>query len=307
MQRSNAELSRPWVWLEQAVVLATSLVWTAIILLIITFVWAYQDVQARWDELKGLPTPVPMVLYPTEIPTTTDTPTATPTPIPSPTATATPSPTMPPTATATSTSLPPDMLPETPLDGTPTPTPDRRPSPTVLPTRAAPPAGPPTPLAGPVTPPPSAPAGAPTRLVIKSVGIDTPVVPVAWDVVEQNGLEFSVWNVADYAAGWHQTSALPGQPGNTVLAGHHNIKGEVFRYLVDVQEGDEVDLYVGDTVYPYYVEQKLILKEKGEPPEVRRQNAQWIAPTNDVRVTLVTCWPYTNNTHRVIVVARPKS
>jgi len=138
------------------------------------------------------------------------------------------------------------------------------------------------------------------------VGIDTPVMPVAWTVVEQNGLEFSVWSVADNAAGWHQTSALPGQPGNTVLAGHHNIKGEVFRYLVDVQEGDEVDLYVGDTLYTYYVEQKLILKEKGEPPEVRRQNAQWIAPTNDVRVTLVTCWPYTNNTHRVIVVARPK-
>jgi sortase A len=285
-------------------VLATSLVWTAIVLLIIAFFWAYQDVQARWDELKGLPTPVPMVLYPTEIPTPTDTPTPTPTLTPLPTDTATPVPTLSPTATPTATGLPPDMLPETPLDGRPTPTstptPDLRPSPTVLPTRTTPTAVPPTPSSSSV-------AGAPTRLVIKSVGIDTPVMPVVWTVVEQNGLELSVWNVADYAAGWHQTSALPGQPGNTVLAGHHNIKGEVFRYLVDVQEGDEVDLYVGDTVYPYFVEQKLILKEKGEPPEVRRQNAQWIAPTNDVRVTLVTCWPYTNNTHRVIVVARPKS
>jgi sortase A len=304
MQRSNAKPSRSWVWLEQAVVLATSLVWTAIVLLIIAFFWAYQDVQARWDELKGLPTPVPMVLYPTEIPTPTDTPTPTPTLTPLPTDTATPVPTLSPTATPTATGLPPDMLPETPLDGRPTPTstptPDLRPSPTVLPTRTTPTAVPPTPSSSSV-------AGAPTRLVIKSVGIDTPVMPVVWTVVEQNGLELSVWNVADYAAGWHQTSALPGQPGNTVLAGHHNIKGEVFRYLVDVQEGDEVDLYVGDTVYPYFVEQKLILKEKGEPPEVRRQNAQWIAPTNDVRVTLVTCWPYTNNTHRVIVVARPKS
>ena len=301
MQRSNAKLSRSWVWLEQAVVLATSLVWTAIVLLIIAFFWAYQDVQARWDELKGMPTPVPMVLYPTEIPTPTDTPTPTPTLTPLPTETATPVPTLPPSATATATGLPPDTLPETPLDGrrTPTPTPDLQPSPTVLPTRVAP-------TARPSTSPSSSPAGAPTRLVVKSVGIDTPVIPVAWTVVEQNGLEFSVWSVAEYAAGWHQTSALPGQPGNTVMSGHHNIKGEVFRYLVDVQEGDEVDLYVGDTVYPYFVEQKLILKEKGEPPEVRRQNAQWIASTNDVRLTLVTCWPYTNNTHRVIVVARPK-
>ena len=116
-----------------------------------------------------------------------------------------------------------------------------------------------------------------------------------------------MWEVADYAAGWHVTSAPPGQPGNTVLAGHHNINGEVFRYLVDVQEGDEIDLYAGDTIYKFLVEQKLILKEKDEPLEVRQRNAQWIAPTNDVRLTLVTCWPYTNNTHRVVVVAKPAS
>ena len=66
-----------------------------------------------------------------------------------------------------------------------------------------------------------------------------------------------------------------------------------------------VDLYVGDMDYRYQVQQKLIVKEKGESVEVRQQNAQWIAPTDDVRLTLVTCWPYTNNTHRVIVVAKP--
>ena len=91
-----------------------------------------------------------------------------------------------------------------------------------------------------------------------------------------------------------------------MLAGHNNIKGEVFRYLVDVEEGDEVDLYVGETIYRYYVEQKLLLKDTGEPLEVRLRNAQWIAPTEDVRVTLVTCWPYASNTHRVIVVAKPR-
>ncbi len=144
-------------------------------------------------------------------------------------------------------------------------------------------------------------------MVVKSVGIDTPVVPVGWSVVEQNGRQYSIWDVADFAGGWHETSAPPGQVGNTVLSGHHNIKGEVFRYLVDVQEGDIVDLYVGDAVYRYFVLQKLIVKEKGEPVEVRRQNAQWIASTGDVRVTLVTCWPYTNNTHRIIVVAKPAS
>jgi LPXTG-site transpeptidase (sortase) family protein len=38
---------------------------------------------------------------------------------------------------------------------------------------------------------------------------------------------------------------------------------------------------------------------------VRQANARWIGPFNDERLTLVTCWPYTNNTHRVIVVAKP--
>lgn len=142
--------------------------------------------------------------------------------------------------------------------------------------------------------------------MIPSLGIDTPVVPVTWKIVNEGGQTYSVWQVADYAAGWHVTSALPGQPGNTVISGHHNIKGEVFRYLADIEAGAEVDVYVGSTVYRYYVEQKMIVKEKGEPLEVRQQNARWIGPTDDVRLTLITCWPYTNNTHRVIVVAKPR-
>jgi sortase A len=265
-------------------------------------------------------------LLPTETTTPTATSTATATSSP------TPVPTKPPTPTATfviePVGAPPEILPETPLEGEGTPTivldetttveptaaPTDTPAPptptltaTPTPTAAAvevPPTNTPAP-APPSQPPAAAESGPPSRVVVKSVGIDTPVTPVGWSVVFQNGREYSVWDVADYVSGWHNTSALPGQPGNTVLSGHHNIRGEVFRYLVDVQEGDEVDVYVGDTVYPYYVQQKLIVKEKDEPVEVRRQNAQWISPTDDIRLTMVTCWPYTNNTHRVIVVAKP--
>ncbi len=145
----------------------------------------------------------------------------------------------------------------------------------------------------------------PTRLVISSVDIDSKVIPVSWKLVEQNGSQYSIWEVADYAVGWHNTTALLGQPGNTVMAGHHNINGEVFKNLVNVEVGDEVIVYTGETPYRYQIELKTIVKEKGEPPEVRQKNAQWIAPTTDERLTLVTCWPYTNNTHRVIVVAKP--
>jgi sortase A len=328
MQQTNTKPPRQFDWLEQIAVLATSLIWTAVVLLVISFVWAYQDVQARWETFQQQSTPVPVVMHPSDVSQPVPTDTATPTPLP----TATPAPTHSPTPTATYVvglaGVPPEILPETPLEGgqtpvsaddgaaadepviSPTNTPvpaTNTPVPTNTPTPVTEPLPTNTPIPTPPPPPPPPASSGPTRVVIKSVGIDTPVTPIGWSVVEQNGREYSVWDVADYVAGWHETSAPPGQPGNTVLSGHHNIKGEVFRYLVDVQEGDEVDLYVGDAVYQYYVEQKLIVKEKGEPLEVRRQNAQWIASTNDVRVTLVTCWPYTNNTHRVIVVAKPRS
>jgi len=321
MQRMNDKPSSPSTWLEQIAVLASSLVWTGVVLLIISFFWAYQDAQARWELLQEKPDPpIPAAVLEPDTPTPTATvapPTETPSPTPSPTPVATKTPT--PTATYVlgPAGVPPEILPETPLEMERKPTPSPRATVMLkaveVPTNTpVPPTSTPTPTpasrALPATPAPPPPAtGGPTRVVIKSVGIDAPVVPVGWSVLEQNGQQYSVWDVADFAGGWHKTSALPGHAGNTVLSGHHNIKGEVFRYLVDVQEGDEVNLYVDDAVYRYYVEQKLIVKEKGEPVEVRRQNAEWIAPTNDVRLTLVTCWPYTNNTHRVIVVARPRS
>jgi sortase A len=128
---------------------------------------------------------------------------------------------------------------------------------------------------------------------------------VGWQAVQQGDQEYSIWQVADFAVGWHKTTAPLGQPGNTVMAGHHNVNGEVFRDLVNVEMGDKVTLYAGEKKYEYIVELKTIVKEKGEPVDVRRRNAQWISPTTDERVTLVTCWPYSSNTHRVIVVVKP--
>jgi sortase A len=90
-----------------------------------------------------------------------------------------------------------------------------------------------------------------------------------------------------------------------VLNGHHNVYGEVFRDLVDLEEGAEIILYDKDNTYFYEVTDKEVLEERGQPLEVRVENAQWIAPTEDERVTLVTCWPYTDNSHRLVIVARP--
>jgi sortase A len=144
-----------------------------------------------------------------------------------------------------------------------------------------------------------------SRIVGESIGLDSPVVEVGWKQVMQNSQLTNVWEVAEYAAGWHKNSMLPGQGGNIVLSGHHNIKGKVFRYIVDLEPGAVISLFTGDQRHDYTVVDKFIVKDKGEPEAIRRENAKWVGPFNEERVTLVTCWPYTNNTHRVIVIAKP--
>lgn len=158
----------------------------------------------------------------------------------------------------------------------------------------------------------------PDRIVAPAIGLDAEVVPMGWEVVQRNGETISEWVIPDDAAGWHKNSARPGTGGNTVLSGHNNIAGEVFRYLENLEVGDEITLYAGEQMFSYVVEEKYIVREKGMPEEVRRRNAQWrcpepaegMLPTEDERLTggvppTISCWPYWTNTHRIIIVARP--
>jgi sortase A len=105
--------------------------------------------------------------------------------------------------------------------------------------------------------------------------------------------------------GWHKNSARLGEPGNTVFNGHHNVYGEVFVRLVDLKEGDLILILSETREYKYIITNKMILPELYEDLDVRMNNAQWILPSDDERVTLITCWPYEGNTHRVIIVAKP--
>jgi sortase A len=107
------------------------------------------------------------------------------------------------------------------------------------------------------------------------------------------------------AVGWHDTSAGVGQSSNTVLNGHHNLYGQVFRRLVELEVGNTLSLWVGETEHLYMVTETTILPERGQPIEVRLANAEHILPTDDERITLVTCWPYSGNSHRLVVVAKP--
>ncbi|WP_129633518.1 sortase [Candidatus Oscillochloris fontis] len=133
----------------------------------------------------------------------------------------------------------------------------------------------------------------PQRMIMASIGVDTPIKEVF--IVD------GAWQVADYAAGYHHGSALPGHTGNTVLSGHAGLRGGVFRDLGLLRPGDDVQIETGGWSYTY---------------RVRTQRAVWptqvevMSPTPNPVLTLITCTNW--DTQRLIVVAdlisaRPRS
>lgn len=148
----------------------------------------------------------------------------------------------------------------------------------------------------------------PLRLVIPDINLDAPILAVSPQLVNIGGINFQQWLSPDeFAVGWHESSAKLGEAGNTVLNGHHNIHGEVFRNLIDLSQNGLIMVYSDQHLFIYQVTNKMVLPEKYESLDVRVKNAQWILPSEDERLTLITCWPYESNTHRLIIVARPLS
>ncbi len=124
------------------------------------------------------------------------------------------------------------------------------------------------------------------RIVIPAIGVDAPVVlapfpPDDWEHLKKG--------VVHYAA-----TANPGERGNAVMAGHNDIYGEIFRDLPDLKVGDEVEVQTQSTTYTYVVEQTRIV----EPTEVSVMD-----PTSTPVLTLISCYPYRIDTHRIIVIA----
>jgi len=97
----------------------------------------------------------------------------------------------------------------------------------------------------------------------------------------------------------HYAYSSPIGAGNAVLYGHDDIEGSVFGRLKDLQAGDEVDVTApGGSPVSYRVTVRSIVA----PTAV-----QILQATNDVRLTLFTCWPNWVDTQRVVVTAMPAS
>lgn len=124
----------------------------------------------------------------------------------------------------------------------------------------------------------------PTRLLIPSIGLDTDIKEVF--VVD------GTWQVADYAAGYLHATALPGQRGNTVLAGHAGLHGAVFRDLGALTPG--VDLFVDAAGWRYHYRVRGSISVWPTQTEV-------LAQTETPVLTLMTCTNW--DTQRLVVVA----
>lgn len=146
----------------------------------------------------------------------------------------------------------------------------------------------------------------PDRIVIPKIELDAPVIAAKEESIEIEGIEYLQYLAPDeFAAGWHTNSAPLGRAGNTVLNGHHNVFGKVFGRLVELTPGDRILVYSGKNIFEFQVANVLILKERDAEISTRLENARWIEPSQDTRLTLVTCWPDYSNTHRLIIVASP--
>jgi sortase A len=122
----------------------------------------------------------------------------------------------------------------------------------------------------------------PTRVVIPAIDVDALVV-------EGDGEEQLKLGV-----GHHLNTANPGERGNMVLSAHNDIYGEIFRYLPKLELGDEVIVYAGEQPYRYVVTAKQIIEET---------EVHVLAPTTRPVATLISCYPYMVDTHRIVVVA----
>jgi sortase A len=92
----------------------------------------------------------------------------------------------------------------------------------------------------------------------------------------------------------HYAFSAPFGTGNAVLYGHDDIQGNIFGRLYDLAPGDLIQITVGGQMQTYRVSGHQIVA----PTAV-----SVLAPTSDVRLTIITCWPFNVDTKRWIVTA----
>jgi sortase A len=125
------------------------------------------------------------------------------------------------------------------------------------------------------------------------------------DVIEipAIGVNASIWGGDDWyqmqkGVGHFLGSANPGEDANMVLSAHNDIFGEIFRDIEHLEPGDEIRVRAMDGRWYTYL---VYDKQQVNPSDV------WVLERgHQPIVTLITCYPYRVDTHRMVVFARLK-
>ena len=143
------------------------------------------------------------------------------------------------------------------------------------------------------------------QISIPVLNVESRVVPVGWRINFSDELQDSEfeWDSPGANVGWIITSALPDETGNVIFYGHNNIYEKVFEHLADLSEGDKVYLQTGNQRWEYEVRNILFLPIIGASKQQLKNYQQYLQPTQDERITLISCWPPISNSHRVVVIA----
>jgi sortase A len=129
----------------------------------------------------------------------------------------------------------------------------------------------------------------PTPAPSQARKIRIPAIHVDALVIQGDG-----WEQLRQGVAQHIGTANPGQPGNIVLSAHNDIYGEIFRYLDQLADGDEIVLETLTQTFTYrVVNQKIV-----DPTDVK-----YLESTNEAIVTLISCYPYLKDTQRIVVIA----
>jgi LPXTG-site transpeptidase (sortase) family protein len=121
------------------------------------------------------------------------------------------------------------------------------------------------------------------RIRIPKAGVDWPLI----EGVQKEQLDIS--------PGHMPRTAMPGQFGNAVIAGHRSTFGAPFSNLDLLEPGDEIQVDTGIGTHTYAVVSTEIVLPTGMWT-VQHRDGGWL--------TLVTCHPKGSNAQRMIVFAR---
>jgi sortase A len=150
--------------------------------------------------------------------------------------------------------------------------------------RAAPPAplcGQGTAITNP-TPPPTPEGEAIAVMKICKIGVEKAIVSGVGD------------DDLKKAPGHYPDTPVPGQPGNSAIAGHRTTYGAPFFRLDELDMGDPILVSTAQGRFRYEVSEKTV---------VTPSHVEVLDPTPDNRLTLTTCEPRFSNAKRLIVVA----